>query len=73
MRLRVHRILDPRFREDDNSADVSGDDQISDNQKEKCEAALAVEALDPGAPTKVGGHRVTRSTDLVRDSSREDR
>jgi hypothetical protein len=41
--------------------------------KKKCEATMAVEALDPGAPTKVGGHHVTGSTDPVRDSSLKDR
>ena len=45
----------------------------SPDEKQKCEAAMAVEALDPGAPTKVGGHHVTGSTDPARDSSREDR
>jgi len=42
-------------------------------EKQKCEATMAVEALDPGAPTKVGGHHVTGSTDPVRDSSLKDR
>ncbi len=55
-------------------------------QKEKCEAAMAVGALDQSAkprwplehsipefPTKVGGHHVTGSTDPARDSSRKDR
>lgn len=39
--------------------------------KRKCEAAVAVEALDPGDPTQVGGHRVSGSTDPARDSSLE--
>ena len=43
------------------------------DKKQKCEAAEAVEALDPGAPTKVGGHHMTGSTDPVRDSSLKDR
>jgi len=32
---------------------------------------MAVEALDPGDPTQVGGHRVSGSTDPARDSSLE--
>jgi len=46
---------------------------IAKHTKQKCEAAMAVEALDPGAPTKVGGHHVTGSTDPARDSSLKDR
>jgi hypothetical protein len=34
---------------------------------------MAVEALDPGFPTKVGGRHVSEPTSPVRDSSLKDR
>ena len=53
--------------------EVRGKGKNRATKKQKCEATMAVEALDPGAPTKVGGHHMTGSTDPARDSSLKDR
>ena len=42
-------------------------------KQEKCEAAMAVGALDPGVPYESRWAPCARSTDLARDSSRKDR